>query len=300
MIKVVLVVFALSLSVLGQVAGKVNVNGVELNYLENGQGESLILLHGGVGDMTAWEAQFEEFAKRYRVISYSRRYSFPNKNVFDSKYRPGISDAEDLKALIQKLRIKRVHLVGLSYGAFTGLIFAVKNPDMVASMVLAEPPAHQLIRDLPDGEQMYQGFLDQLKPVAEAFRKGDDRAALLHFNQLMGRDFAKMPEASRDAMLRNALALKAINLSPDPFPQIDKQRIRKLNIPTLMVAGEKADRIHKSVLDEIARQIPGAEIVVVPNSGHATPRDNPTFFNRAVLGFLVSNSDRRTVRRRTL
>lgn len=275
-------------AVLGQMPARsrIVVNGVEIHYVEKGSGEPLVLLHGGVGDYQSWPDQFEEFAKMYRVISYSRRYSFPNKNELESKYRPGISDAEDLEALIKKLRIKRVHLVGLSYGAFTGLIFASKNPAMVSSMVLAEPPAHQQIRHLPGGEQMYQGFLDQLRPVVEAFQKGDDRGAMIHFNRLMGRDFDKLSEGSRDAMLRNAHALKAINLSPDPFPIIDKQKLRNLMIPTLMVAGDHADRLHKSVLDEVARQLPDARTVIVPNSGHATPRDNPTFFNRSVLEFL--------------
>ena len=137
---------------------KVEVNSVEIHYIEKGSGEPLILLHGGLFDHRSWAPQFEEFAKRYRVISYSRRYSFPNKNTIDPAYRPAISDAADLKALIKKLGLKRVHLVGLSYGAFTGLIFAAENPKMVGSMVLAEPPAHQLIRDLPDGEQLYQVF----------------------------------------------------------------------------------------------------------------------------------------------
>lgn len=287
MIKPFIMLAVLCASVLGQTRGKVEVNGVEIHYLEKGSGEALILLHGGVGDMAAWPAQFDDFAKGYRVISYSRRYSFPNKNLLDSKYRPGITDAKDLKAFVRKLGIRRAHLVGLSYGAFTALIFAVENPQMVASMVLAEPPAHQLIRDLNGGEQMYQEFLAQLRPVADAFWTGDDHQAMVRFNHLMGRDFDRLPAATRDAMLRNALALKAMNLSPDPFPMINKQKLRQLKIPTLMVAGEKADRLHRSVIDEIARLLPDARTVVVPNSGHATPRDNPTFFNRSVLDFLA-------------
>jgi len=125
---------------------KANVNGVEIHYIEKGTGEPLILLHGGLFDYRSWEPQFEEFAKKYRVISYSRRYSYPNENTVDARYRPAITDAMDLKGLVLKLGLKKVHLVGLSYGAFVGLVFAVDNAKMVASMVLAEPPAHQIGR----------------------------------------------------------------------------------------------------------------------------------------------------------
>lgn len=265
---------------------KVHVNGVDIHYIEKGSGEPLILLHGGLFDYRSWEPQIDEFAKKYRVISYSRRYSFPNKNENSANYRPGVSDADDLKALIKSLGIRKVHLVGLSYGAFTGLLFAVENPSMVASMVLAEPPAHQAIRDLPGGEQLYQDFLSQQKPIVDAFRKGDDRGAIISFNQSMGRDFDKLPAEAAKRMMQNALALKAINLAAQPFPAINKRKLRKLVIPTLMVKADKADRLHAGVADEIARLIPGARSVVIPNAGHNTPRDNPTFFNSVVIDFL--------------
>ena len=267
---------------------KIELNGLEIHYIEQGTGEALILLHGGLFDYRSWSLQMDDFAKKYRVISYSRRYSYPNKNSVDVRYRPAVSDAADLKGLIKALGLKKVHLVGLSYGAFTGLIFAVDNPNMVASMTLAEPPSHQLIRDLHGGEQMYQDFMLGLKPMVEAFKRDDDRDALVIFNRKMGRDFDKLPQAAAASMLQNAPALKAINLSSEPFPAISKESLRKLKIPTLMIKSERADRLHSAVTDELARLIPMAKSVVVPNSGHNAPRDNPGFFNSSVLKFLES------------
>lgn len=286
---------------LGQlpVPSKVEVNGVELHYIEKGSGKPLILLHGGVSDYRLWDLQLDEFAKTYRVISYSRRFSYPNKNPIGPKYRPGVTDAEDLAAFLRKLGLTKVHLVGLSYGALTGLIFAVKNPKMVASIVLAEPPAHQLIRDLPGGENIYQNFIIDIKPVAEAFRQNDDRLALERFNRLMGREAAKQPPASAASpAMQNALALRAINLSPEPFPNIPKGKLRRLKIPTLIITGEKTTKIHSQVDDELARLIPGANRALVPNAGHGTPRENPSFFNTTVLDFLSKLSEPTQANRR--
>lgn len=275
----------------GQVPSKIVANGVELHYIEKGEGEPLILLHGGVGDYRSWDAQFEEFAKKYRVISYSRRFSFPNKNPSVAQYRSGLSDAKDLRALILALGLKKVHLVGLSYGGFTALLFAVDHPEMVRSLVLVEAPAHQLVRRLPGGEVVYKDFFAELKPVADAYRKGDDRSAMVRFNQVMGRDFDKVPVKAANEMLENSLALKAISLAPDPYPDIPRKKLLGLQVPTLIVSGERSSmKIHRLVDAELARLIPGAKTRVIPNAGHAVPKENPAEFNKTVLEFLDSAS----------
>src|SRR3989442_12106834 len=79
MMRVVLLTLLLLLPC-GQAIGqstqptKIRVRGVELHYIEQGQGEPLILLHGGQGDYRSWEPQMKVLSQQYRVISYSRRY----------------------------------------------------------------------------------------------------------------------------------------------------------------------------------------------------------------------------------
>jgi pimeloyl-ACP methyl ester carboxylesterase len=150
---------------------KVLINAVELHYVEQGKGEPVIFLHGGSGDYRAWEPQLKAFSPNYHVISYSRRYSYPNQNPVLAKNHSAYVEADDLAALINKLKLGRVHLVGVSYGAFTALALALKRPELVRSLVLAEPPVHQLIRDTPSGEAVYQEFMANVwKPAAEAFK----------------------------------------------------------------------------------------------------------------------------------
>ena len=270
---------------------KITANGVDLHYIEKGQGEPLVLLHGGVGDYRSWDLQIEEFSKNYRVISYSRRYHYPNKNTLDSKYKTALTEAEDLAAFLRELKLERVHLVGHSYGGFTALIFAVKHPRSVRSLVLSEPPAHQLIRDLPDGETIYQEFLNALKPMVEAFERGDDKEAMSIFNGLMGRRLDKLPPPVAEAIMQNALAIKAINASSDPFPKISKKKLRRLQIPALIISTENPIKIHKLVNQELVRLIPNAKEQIIPNSGHAVARENPRVYNETVLKFLANVSN---------
>src|SRR6476660_9523421 len=105
---------------------KIRVNDVELHYIEQGQGEPLILLHGGQGDYRSWEPQMKVLSPQYRVISYSRRYNYPNNNPFTAKYHSAYTEADDLAAFIRRLKLGRVHLVGTSIGAFTALVLAVR------------------------------------------------------------------------------------------------------------------------------------------------------------------------------
>ena len=96
---------------------EVRVNGAELHYVDQRSGVPVVFVHGGLEDYRAWQGQVEAFSERYRAIAYSRRYNYPNRRVVrESRYSP-IVDADDLAALIKKLGLVPVHVVGHSYGA---------------------------------------------------------------------------------------------------------------------------------------------------------------------------------------
>jgi len=82
---------------------KIQINGIELHYIEKGQGEALLLLHGGTGDYRSWNPQIEAFVPDYRVISYSRRYHYPNQNPLAAVNHSALVEADDLAALLKKL-----------------------------------------------------------------------------------------------------------------------------------------------------------------------------------------------------
>jgi pimeloyl-ACP methyl ester carboxylesterase len=103
---------------------------VELSYEEHGQGTPVVFVHGSLSDGSYWHDQLAHFAEAgFRAIAYSRRYNVPNRN----KPRPGYSavvDADDFAALIQKLHLGKVDVVGHSYGALTALFLAVRHPEL--------------------------------------------------------------------------------------------------------------------------------------------------------------------------
>ena len=138
---------------------KIIVNGVELHYISVGTGEPLILLHGGQGDYRSWEPQIAALSRYYHVISYSRRYNFPNQNPQTATNHSVLVEAADLAALIKALKLKHVNLVGTSMGAATALTLAVEYPKLVRSLVLAEPPLLAWARRFPEGSALYDDFM---------------------------------------------------------------------------------------------------------------------------------------------
>ena len=268
---------------------RLQANGVELHYIERGRGEPLILLHGGQGDYRSWGPQMEAFSKHYRVISYSRRYNYPNDNPATLAYRAAYSDAEDLAALIRELDLPQVHLVGTSAGALAALVLATKHPASVRSMVLAEPPVHRWAKDDPRGEALYTEFMTKIwEPAASRFDAGDEAGAmrvLVDGFAGAGR-FDNLPEAARTVALQNSRFFKAATASSDPFPAISKDEVSRLSMPILIVTGENTIALHKFVNDELARLLPKAERVTIPRSGHGSARENPQAFNELVGKFL--------------
>lgn len=269
---------------------KIRVRGVELHYIEQGKGEPLILLHGGQGDYRSWGPQMELLSQHYRVISYSRRYHYPNDNPISGTNHSAYVEAADLAALIRKLKLGRVHLVGTSMGASTALVFAIEHPKMVSSMVLAEPAVHSLVRDSLPGSSEYDKYMSTIhSPAAAAFREGDEEEAMrILVDGFAGtRRFHNLSPESRVAIMQNSRFFKALTLSSDPFPNIAKARFQRLSMPILIITGANTIKLHKLVNEGLARLLPDAELVTIQNAGHGSPRENPEAFNKAVLRFLT-------------
>ena len=164
---------------------------------------------------------------------------------------------------------------------------------MVHSLVLSEPPAHQLVRDTADGEAAYQDFIATvMNPAADYFKKHDVQHAMAIFVNgmaAMNRFDSLSPEA-RAGIMRNARSIEALSLFSDSFPVLDREDIKRLRLPTLVVTGENTIQSHKLVDAELTRLLPNVKRVTIATAAHGSPRENSSAFNEAVLAFLVSDS----------
>jgi pimeloyl-ACP methyl ester carboxylesterase len=268
---------------------RVAVGDVELHYTSTGSGEPVILLHGGQGDYRAWAPQIRALAPRFRAIAYSRRYHYPNDNALTSTNHSALIDADDLAGMIAGLKLGPVHLVGTSYGAYTAMAFALKHPDLVRSMVLAEPPVHRWVTTTERGAELFRAFLTNVhEPAAKAFAAGSpDDAMRIFIDAFDGKGtFDALPQERRAIVMANARFFQAIARSSDGYPNLSKDGVRRLRMPVLVIRGATTDALHAMVTEEVALVFPDASRATIPNAGHGSPRQNPEGFNSAMLPFL--------------
>lgn len=264
--------------------------GIGLHYLEAGRGEPIVFLHGGMGDCRSWGPQVEAFASRFRVVSYSRRYSYPNTNPLDDPSHSCRQEARDLNAFLHGLRCGPAHLVGTSYGALTALTYALDRPGDILSLVLVEPPLLPWVRAAPNGAVVCDIFLREVwEPAARAFTAGRKRHAMrcLYDGMRGPGTFELLHDAQLDAIMRNSRAMERLVLSTDSFPDLAVPAAAQLQMPVLLVTGEHTVSVHRLAHVALARVLPRAEQAVIAHAGHAPASENPEAFNNALGGFLA-------------
>jgi pimeloyl-ACP methyl ester carboxylesterase len=182
------------------------INGDSIHYIDIGKGDPVVFVHGSLGDYRTWEAQMDTFAKNHRVITYSPRFAYPNRQIInDSADYTVIPHAKDLAEFIKALNLEPVHLVGHSYGAFTALLTTRDHPELVRSLTLGEPPVMSFLSNVPGGDTMVNNFITKtIIPAATAFKNNDNEKAVSTFIAgVMGDSlyFANIPQRGREIMM---------------------------------------------------------------------------------------------------
>jgi pimeloyl-ACP methyl ester carboxylesterase len=283
------------------------VNGVDLAYTEQGQGEPVLFVHGGTGDYRVWDQQLKAFGAGYRAIALSCRGSWPNP-----KLRPGEpvtldTFTDDLAQFIRALGAGPVHLVGHSSpGGFGGLRLAAQHPGLLRTLVLAEPPAFpllgvsipprpaQVIKLLARHPRAGAGFIKfgakGVRPAIKAFDRGDDAAAVRAFMAANTSDTAVdgIPEAMFQRFTDNAGPLQAqLKAGFPPFTAADA---RAIEVPTLLVSGEQSPAHLQAVTSRLAKLMPHADQMTITGATHNMFTSHPEQFNAGVLRFIRSHT----------
>jgi len=267
------------------------INGDSLHYIDIGKGEPVVFVHGTLDDYRVWQMELDTFAKKHRVIAYSRRYAFPNKQVINDSADYSVTiHANDLSELIKKLDLGPVHLVGHSYGAYTALLTTINHPELVKSLTLGEPPVMPLLQNTPGGDTIINNFMARsIKPAAEAFKSGNNEKAIAVFiGGVIGDSsfFSKIPPEGRSMMMSNILELRGAALSKNPFPPVSCDDLKKINTRVLLLTGEKTALLFNAITDELDKCLTNKERAFVPGATHGLEIENPYDFNKIVLAFI--------------
>ena len=261
-------------------SGMAEVNGTSLYYEVAGKGFPLVLISGGgVLDTRAWDHQFETFARHYKVIRYDIRGL--GKSARPSK---PFSHSRDLYALLKYLKIRKAHVVGLSFSGAIAIDFALEHPEMVDRLVLASTATS-------DNAKSKENVDSLLALSAIAKRDGLPKMVQLvtELPFFISQDNATAKEKIRQIYMDNRdvfeseFALVTLWLPVEPPAQ---RRLSEIRARTLVLLGENDHASYKALTDMLVAGINGTRKVIISGGTHLLHLDKPDEFNRVVLEFL--------------
>jgi len=267
------------------------IKGDSIHYIDVGKGDPVVFVHGAFGDYRTWEAQMDTFAQHHRVISYSKRLSYPNNQIInDSTDVTTTGHAKDLAELLKVLNLGPVHLVGHSGGGGVALFTTIEHPELVRSLILAEAVVESLLKNVPHGDSVFNSlYIKTIKPVTEAFKNNDNEKAVTTFiNTVMGDSlyFNNLSQQIQENMMTNAVEVKHNILYGRPSPQVTCDDLSKIKVPVLLLIGGKSISFFSLMNDELYRCLTNREKATLINTSHGLEYENPLDFNKTVLEFI--------------
>jgi pimeloyl-ACP methyl ester carboxylesterase len=222
---------------------------IQLHYIEQGQGQPLILLHGNGESCDYFEHQIPCFSKDYRVIAIDTRGH--GKSPRGDKPFTIKQFAEDLYDFMDAKGITKANILGFSDGGNIALEFALKHPERIEKLILNGANL------FPSGvKPLYQWPIEIGYRIAKMFSK-------------------KSSKAKQNAELLGLMVNE---------PHIDPSELARLTIPVLVIAGKK-DMIKESHTRLIYKSLPDAQLNIIEGD-HFIANKNYEAFNRVVERFL--------------
>jgi len=248
-----------------------SINSIRLYYESHGDGAPVVFLHGRGGNHLSWWQQVPFFRDRYRCIVIDHREFGLSLDAPDGPGRA--AHVDDLEQLLDHLRIEKVFLVGQSMGGSTALGAAVRFPDRVMGLVLADTSGSIRAADiLADFRDRVKALPQDaaVRAISEAFRKRDPERAFLYAE--IGRLCAPVRETLEEYLLNED------GPSPDDLARFD--------VPTLVLVGSDDMVISLAIARMVHGYIKGSRLAVVDGAGHSVYFEKPAEFNRLVADFL--------------
>lgn len=234
-----------------ETSGLADINGIKMYYATAGKGEPILLIHGGLGFSDVWARQVEDLAKDHLVIvADSRGHGRSTRTNAPFGYDLMTSD---YVALLDFLKVGKVTLVGWSDGGIIGIDMAMKNPEHL-SRVIAQ--AANVTTDGVKADVMEnKTFADYITRAGDYYKKlsptpGEYDAFVTQISGMWMSEPAWTPEM-----------------------------LGKISVPVTVVIGDHDEAVKLDHTEKMAKDIPGAKLVVLKDASHFAMLQDPKGYN---------------------
>jgi pimeloyl-ACP methyl ester carboxylesterase len=251
-------------------------NQIRCYYEEHGQGEPLVFIHGLGSSTRDWEYQVPEFSKSFRVITYDMRGHGQSDKPAGPYTIPML--ASDLAGLLRALQIPSAHVVGISLGGAIAFQFALDCPEMAKTLTIVN-----------SGPSL-GGTLEQARQEIERRVGVVQQLGMRAMGEALSSNLYPKPE---QAALRETFIERWAQNDPQAYIEATRSmlgwnvedQLGEIQCPTLILTADQ-DYSPVALKESYAKSIPNAQLVVIPDSHHATPIEQPEKFNAALAEFL--------------
>lgn len=253
-------------------SGFLDYNYGKIYYEVTGSGDSIIFIHGFTLDHSMWDEQVKYFSKNYQVITVDMR-GFGSSSLPTNKY----SYSNDLKALLDYLKVSKAHIVGLSLGGEESLNFALDYPECVISLTLIS--------------SSLGGYASTVDWDVKAIDQGIANAKHNWLNHEVFKSSKNYPEVfiKLSQMVNNYTGWHWLNSGYRMRPKIAAiERLEAINVDVLIVVGQLDLPYYHEISDILCRRIKHSKKVIATDCGHMLTMENSECFNDQLNIFLSS------------
>ena len=260
---------------------KVQLNGVEIAYTDQGKGTPILFVHGYPLSKAMWEPQVKGLSSSFRVITLDLRGHGESEAPL-WLYTMDIF-ADDIRALLDHLSINEVVLTGFSMGGYISFAFYRKYKNRVRALVLADTRPQA---DTPEGKQ------GRFKSAQTAYREGAGPIA----DAMLPKLVTTQSIQSRPDLVQNIRSIiigtPTIGIAGDLMAMAERpdsvSLLPEINCPTLILVGEQDGLTPPADAKLMAEKIKRSQLEIVPGAGHLSNLEQPDHFNKTVRKFLES------------
>lgn len=260
-----------------------NHNNGNISYIDQGEGNPIVLIHGFGLDKRQWDLQTAALVKtNHRTITYDMR-GFGKSDIPTGTY----SHEDDLKALLKHLKVEKVHLVGSSFGAVPAMRFAIKYPEKTRALTLLAPSLGSDVIDESSPFNRYEelagkGNLRQL-----------EKEMLTHKSMLSLQQHPKALVAT-STMIKNYLQKTGgwHFMHKDPSTVVKNtliQQMNKISCATQILIGQEDYEFSKNVARIVFEHISNAQLHQIEKAGHLINLEHPQIVNEIIINFDKKN-----------
>jgi proline iminopeptidase len=253
------------------------------------------VIHGGPGvDHTLDKPTFSALSHKMQLVYFDHRGQGRSARGAKETYTLD-NNVEDMEALRQYLGLEKIIVIGSSYGGMVALSYATRYPQNISHLIVicTVPDSRFLIRAQ---EILAERGTEEQKAIAQRLWDGafENEEQLGEFFQVMRSmySFTYDPDAPQQIPNLMILSPDAINVAFSGFLRSYSvlDQLHKITAPTLVIGGRHDWICAPEFSEEIASNIPNADLRIFENSGHLIRVDEPEALREAIADFLFDQS----------